>query len=906
MQTSHLAEKGSNPIGLRLAARVTGIALLLSLAALQSQALASGGLVAPRYRSEIKITATLGAAQQGQTFQGKIKAVGGARYYTFAVIKGALPAGLSLQPVTGLIAGTPQKAETSNFTVRALSANRMNYSDLGLRLTVAGTVSHTTVTVTPTTATVTSAGTQQLTATVTSGGGGGGTTTLVADAPLTSSTTATSAATTSTIRWSTTSGTISTSGLFTAPATTVPLSATVTATSTVDPTAFASSVISVTPSGSNALSISTNGLPIGTQGSSYSDSLAATGGSLPYTWSLTSGSLPAGVSLNAAGTLSGTPSKTGTFSFSVKVSDAASHSATASLGLTVDAQGSGQFDGPAELPRVYVQSALANTPANGKTWAVTDSASLQSALNASACGDTISLQAGTTFGGTFSFPQKSCDDQHWIIVRTSAPNSSLPAEGTRMTPCYAGVVSLPGRPSFHCTSTSNVMAKLVYTVTSGSGPVVFLAGANHYRLIGLEITRAANAVFVGNLAFPIKGAVVDHIIFDRVWMHGTTHDDTTRAFYLSGISYFALVDSYLNDFHCESALGSCTDSQDISGGLGDTQDNAIKIVNNFLEASAESIEFGGGRATTTPADIEVRQNHFFKPLIWMKGQPGFIGGNHGNAFIVKNHFELKNAQRVLFEGNVSENAWGGFSQAGFTLLLTPKNQHTPNGSVCPVCQVTDITVRFSKFSHTGSGFQIANAADKGGLYALAGQRYSFHDLILEDVNATVYGGQGQLAQVSAGPTAPILADVQFSHVTAFPSSMLFDIGNDVSNPKMPNFMFANSIVTTGASPIWSTGGNQSNCSYTDIPTTTMTNCFANYTFGSNALIAVPSRYPPSLWPAGNSFMLDPNAIGFVNFNNGNGGDYHLQPTSKCKNAGSDGKDLGADVNAVISATANAY
>jgi hypothetical protein len=95
-----------------------------------------------------------------------------------------------------------------------------------------------------------------------------------------------------------------------------------------------------------------------------------------------------------------------------------------------------------------------------------------------------------------------------------------------------------------------------------------------------------------------------------------------------------------------------------------------KIVNNFLEASGENIIFGGGHATSAPADIEIRHNHMFKPLIWMRGQPGFVSGADGSPFIVKNLFELKNAQRVLFEGNLLENTWGGFSQAGFGILIT--------------------------------------------------------------------------------------------------------------------------------------------------------------------------------------------------------------------------------------------
>jgi hypothetical protein len=43
------------------------------------------------------------------------------------------------------------------------------------------------------------------------------------------------------------------------------------------------------------------------------------------------------------------------------------------------------------------------------------------------------------------------------------------------------------------------------------------------------------------------------------------------------------------------------------------------------------------------------------------------------------------------------------------------------------------------------------------------------------------------------------------------------------------------------------------------------------------------------------FPPSPNNVGFVEYNNGNGGNYELQPTSPYKNAGTDGKDLGADI-----------
>jgi hypothetical protein len=68
--------------------------------------------------------------------------------------------------------------------------------------------------------------------------------------------------------------------------------------------------------------ITTTSLPNGQRGVAYNQTLQATGGVTPYTWSLASGSLPIGVSLNGAtGVISGTPTKKGTFSFVVRVRD---------------------------------------------------------------------------------------------------------------------------------------------------------------------------------------------------------------------------------------------------------------------------------------------------------------------------------------------------------------------------------------------------------------------------------------------------------------------------------------------------------------------------------------------------------------------------------------------------------
>jgi hypothetical protein len=489
------------------------------------------------------------------------------------------------------------------------------------------------------------------------------------------------------------------------------------------------------------------------------------------------------------------------------------------------------------------------------------------------------------------------------VVRTSADDSALPAEGSRLNPCYAGVSSLPGRPAFHCVSTNNVLAKLVMPAT-GAGPLVFTAGANHYRLVGLELTRLAGTGIVYSLASIATGGTANNLAFDRVWMHGTSQDDTNRGIELGGSTYISIVDSFFTDFHCTSVSGACTDAQTINGGLGDDQMGPYKITDNFLEASGENILFGGGAATATPTDIQISQNHMFKPLTWMKGQAGYVGGADGNPFIVKNLLELKNAQRVLIDGNIMEDSWGGFSQVGFAILLTPKN---PGGtSVCSVCQVTDVTIRYNSISHVGAGLQIANALSDNGSAPLDGQRYSIHDIVIDDIDGVKYNGPSEFAQVSVDAGAPVLQNVTINHVTAFPSSTMFIIGDMVAtSTPMKNFLFTNSIVNAGIYPVWSMGGGPTNCAYYDQPLTTFNACFSPYSFARNAVVGSSSSFPPKLWPSANFFPASASAVQFVNYNNGVGGNYQLMTTSPYHNAGTDGQDLGANVVAIQSATAGA-
>lgn len=924
--------------------------------------------------TNIVMAANLPLGIVGRNYSGNIMASGGITPYVFSIADGGLPPGLSLNSSSGAVTGTPTVTGLKYAWVRVTdqhgaSAKLRIHIAVG-----PATGSSVSISVSPTGVTVASGASQKFsasvqgtsnTAVVWSASAGSissegsfvapkvtsPTSVTVRAASAADSTKTASAVVTvnpgitaisvtvspsvasigagktqqfaasvqgttnTSVNWSASAGAVSSAGMFTAPSVSSSMSVTITATSAADSTKKASASVSVSPASTPApstLAIATTSVPSTTVSTSYSYPLTATGGTTPYQWSVASGTLPSGFSFSAAGQLRGSTTQTGQFSFVAKATDAGNNTASRSFSFSVAAPPTpttptptAGFDGPAELPRTYLQTAMTDTPATGSTLQVSSGGSLQTALNNANCGDTISLQAGATFSGQFTFPAKSCDDQHWIIVRTSAPDSSLPAEGTRMKPCYGGVASLPGRPAFNCNGTQNVLAIVSEPQGNVSGPIILASGANHYRLLGLKITRTAGTG-INYQYISVPTGAADHIYLDRVWLAGTPQDENKNAINMSGITYGALFDSYANDFHCISTVGACTDAKVVGGGNSNLPGGPYKITNNFLEASTEGILFGGGSASTTPADIEIRHNHFFKPLTWMPGQPNFVGGAAGNPFMVKNLLELKNAQRVLIEGNIFEYTWGGFSQAGYALLLTPKNQ----ASGCPVCEVTDVTIRYNTFSHSGAGISMANVPDDNGAIGYAGERYSIHDITLDDINETFYAAlpgssSGTLFQVLSGWPTSSLNSISINHVTGFgdPKSKIISLGNSTAYPWMYGFNMTNSIVGQSLYPVWSAGGSSS-CAAANLPANSLNACFTSWTFNHNAVVA--TTYGTSQWPTGNSFPASASAVQFTNFSNGNGGNYRLLSSSPYANAGSDGKDMGADISAIQAAIAGVY
>lgn len=489
-----------------------------------------------------------------------------------------------------------------------------------------------------------------------------------------------------------------------------------------------------------------------------------------------------------------------------------------------------------DLPRVFIETTYA--PLNGAILMVNAGGSVQAALNKARPGDTIVLEAGARFAGPFILPRKSGNG--WIHVRSSALDRLPPAE-RRVT--ATDVVHMPK-----------------VTVRSGQGGAIQTAGgAHHFRFIGIEIAPA-DGNFVYNLVDIGQGdrSVADlphDIIFDRCYIRGDSRVGGRRGVAMNGIRV-AVVDSHVSGFKEPTADTQALWTYNTPGPL--------KIVNNYLEAAGENFMSGGADSRlvdTVPSDIEIRRNHFAKPLAWMN-----------ERWAVKNLLELKTGRRVLIEGNVFENSWPS-AQSGYAILFTPRNQD----GKAPWSVVEDVTFRLNKVVNVGQGIALSGRDENpSGVTKRVLIEHNVFDI------SRLRGADGRGLLVTGGPV-----DVTFRHNTV----MIAEGGGTTafieSNPKAERFVFVDNLLSNGNYGFAGTG--------TGPGTPTLERHFGDFTFRNNAFIGGGGKYPP-----GNLFLAGVPAVRFVDFKAGN---YRLASGGPLRRAGSDGRDIGADIDEVERAIA---
>ena len=258
----------------------------------------------------------LPAATIGTAYSQNIAATGGTAPYTFAVSSGTLPAGVHLSS-SGTLSGTPTAGGTVNFSVTATDAN----TNTGT-LAYSFTVNPPTLTFTPAAGTLNapygSAYSQSF-----AGSGGTAPYTFVLTGALPNG-----------LSWNPASATLS--GTPTQPGS-FPVSITMTDSSTGSGPFSKTNNYTVTVAAPTIV-LAPATLPPGGVGTAYAPTqLTASGGIAPYTYSIISGGLPAGLSLSSSGTLSGTPTAAGSFNITARAIDADGSSGQQSYTLTIAA-----------------------------------------------------------------------------------------------------------------------------------------------------------------------------------------------------------------------------------------------------------------------------------------------------------------------------------------------------------------------------------------------------------------------------------------------------------------------------------------------------------------------------------------------------------------------------------------
>jgi hypothetical protein len=499
---------------------------------------------------------------------------------------------------------------------------------------------------------------------------------------------------------------------------------------------------------------------------------------------------------------------------------------------------------PSSFPRLL--HASSNGP--GRSIHVSNGPQLQAALNSASRGDSVILQAGATYIGNFRLPNKPGDS--FITVTTSAL-ASLPAEGTRVSPLQ-----------------SQFMPKLL--AARGDASLIAANGAHHYRIIGIEFAPPPSVVTYDivkiGLGTEKDASTLPHdIVLDRVYIHGDPVIGAKRGIALNG-SAITVENSYISDIKWRGQ-----DTQAICGWNGP---GPFKILNNYLEAAGENIMFGGATSSIpklVPSDIEVRRNHLFKPLSWRKQDPSY----DGQQWAVKNLFELKNAQRVLVDGNVMENNWT-MGQNGTAVLFTPRAE---DGRM-PWAVVQDVIFTHNLIRHVASVFNFMGIdnGDRSGRGIVRLHRILIQNNLLQDVSRSLVG-YGMLYGFFSAPDS-----VTIDHNTGFADGFVALADGGPST----RLRFTNNIAQHAQHGFIASGTAEG--------TATLTKFFPGAVFVKNVIIGGNA----SLYPLGNFFPQSLSEVGFTDYREAK---YELTPSSRYRNMDTDGKALGADIPALEAATA---
>lgn len=544
----------------------------------------------------------------------------------------------------------------------------------------------------------------------------------------------------------------------------------------------------------------------------------------------------------------------------------------------------GSMDGPAELPRVYIDSSYPDmTGANvymvgpGQTYS-----DIKSAWNAAVRPARIILKNGadlTPLGGS------------GLNLGAKAGTGYVTIEAETM-PCAEGVRASP-------TAMAAANAPKI-RLDNANAAVYFGSNCHHVRLMGFEVLPAASSppalsqwlinilpdnTQASNFGNGASYAELPHdITIDRCYVHGSSATDVKRGCQLDGNS-IAVVDSYFSEIHHDDADANCFTSK-----LGQ---GPLKIVNNYVEATAENMLIGGSESPwgVVPSDIEVRYNTFQKPIAWK-----------GVYFNLKTLVEFKCGVRVLIEGNDLLNNWEG-NKGWYAPSFTFKTVNQ-NGGLQPWWRLSDVTVRHNRVQRSG-GLVNYHPLPEGRKPATGAARLSIRNNLGAHMGEAPATGGGELRWMFALDGAPRMGatDVLFEHNTYVAPNLggTFVQAGSTAALEHERVIIRNNVAATGANyPV-----NGEAMGYTDEVIAAF--FAASSSFSKNVVSAGQTELggPPVARGADNIWLTNTTDGTYpeLHFTDLAGEDYSVTSASPAHAYATDGTDAGVNMTALLTALA---